>query len=127
MRVGRAVVLEVVAAYPGTAHLQRTVSNAVPGQFTAVIVDDSHFDPEYAAPGFGREIETILIRQTLKTGFDAIDSAKRTQFSHAPALAHFDIVDVAKVANHRLWDGRAANNGPLHLVESLSVFLAVLQ
>ena len=44
VRTGAAIELEVVAAYPGTAALQRAVRNAIPWQLIAFVVNDAQLE-----------------------------------------------------------------------------------
>ena len=66
---GTAIELEIVAAYPRTADLQRAISDTVPGQILPLLVDDAQLAAKNPPPGLGREIQALVGRQRLKPCF----------------------------------------------------------
>ena len=127
MRFAGAFQLEVVAAYPGPPDLQCAISDAIPGQLVAIVVDDAHLNTVDASSGFGLERERRICIEMLGAGLHRADRAQRTHLSHAPALDDVDVVFVVKLADHRLGHRGTADNRPFELVELLSGSLRILE
>ncbi len=127
VRAATALELEVVAADPRSAHLQRTEGFAVPRQLLAAIVDDAQFDTEDSAPRLCGQVELLVLRQPFEPGFESIHGANRARLRHTPTLAQLDAVLVAKRFDHCPRHGRATDERSLQLVEPLAGLIRVLQ
>ena len=105
----RAVQLEVTGTDPGSAHLEGTEGNAIPGLLRAGVADDFHLDaedrPARLEPHFGK----LLVAVALAIGGTAVDTAQRAHLSHAPADPGFHPVFV-EILHDRQRAGRAADD-----------------